>query len=156
MTSLPGRVARGLFAACLLSVLPFSAALAAQAGGLMETVDGAMGAVNGVISSVFFYDVAFWSETIRIPFVVIWLVVASTFLTVRMGFINLRAFKHALQVTAGKFTDPNAPGDVSHFQALTTALSATVGLGNIAGVAIAVSTGGPGATFWMIVAGCSA
>jgi hypothetical protein len=75
----------------------------------MDTVDGAMGAVNGVISSVFFYDVAFWSDTITIPFVVIWLVVASTFLTVRMGFINVRAFKHALQVTAGKFTDPNAP-----------------------------------------------
>jgi AGCS family alanine or glycine:cation symporter len=153
MTSLPGRIARGMLAACLLSILPLSAAFAAQAGGFMETVDGAMGAVNGVVSSVFFYDVAFWSDTIRIPFVVIWLVVASTFLTVRMGFINVRAFRHALQVTAGKFTDPNAPGDVSHFQALTTALSATVGLGNIAGVAIAVSTGGPGATFWMICAG---
>ena len=152
MTSLPGRVARGVLGAILMSLLPRSVAHA-QGGGFMDTVDSVMGSVNGVIASVFFYDVAFWSDTIRIPFVVIWLVIASSFLTVRMGFINVRAFKHALQVTAGKFTDPNAPGDVSHFQALTTALSATVGLGNIAGVAIAVSTGGPGATFWMICAG---
>ncbi|HMS03189.1 MAG TPA: alanine:cation symporter family protein, partial [Gemmatimonadaceae bacterium] len=151
MTSLPGHVGRGAAAAGLLSALPTRALLAQ--GGFMDTVDSAMGAVNNVISAVFFYDVAFWTDAITIPFVVIWLVVASTFLTLRMGFINVRAFKHALQVTAGKFTDPNAPGDVSHFQALTTALSATVGLGNIAGVAIAVSTGGPGATFWMICAG---
>ena len=153
MSTLPGRLARGFAAALGLSLLPFSAAFAAQATGFMATVDGAMGAVNGVISSVFFYDIAFWDESITVPLVVAWLVVASIFLTFRMGFINFRAFKHALQVTSGKYTDPKAPGDVSHFQALTTALSATVGLGNIAGVAIAVSMGGPGATFWMICAG---
>ncbi|MEX2325226.1 MAG: alanine/glycine:cation symporter family protein, partial [Gemmatimonadaceae bacterium] len=85
--------------------------------------------------------------------VVFWLVVAAVFLTFRMGFINFRAFGHALTVTAGKYTDPRQTGEVSHFQALTTALSATVGLGNIAGVAIAISIGGPGATFWMIIAG---
>ena len=84
---------------------------------------------------------------------VAWLVVAAVFLTLRMGFINLRAFKHAIAVTRGRYTNPDEPGDVSHFEALSTALSATVGLGNIAGVAIAVSLGGPGATFWMIVAG---
>lgn len=153
MTISPGRVARGIAGACLLSLLPVSSALAAQATGFMATVDSAVGSVNAVISAVFFFDLAFWSETITIPLVVAWLVVASVFLTVRMGFINIRAFKHAIQVTSGKFTDPNAVGDVSHFQALTTALSATVGLGNIAGVAIAVSMGGPGATFWMICAG---
>ncbi|MEO0650051.1 MAG: alanine/glycine:cation symporter family protein [Planctomycetota bacterium] len=90
-----------------------------------------------------------------LPFAVVWLVIGATFFTLRMGFINLRGFKHAIDVVRGKFTDPNAheAGEVSHFQALTTALSATVGLGNIAGVAIAVSIGGPGATFWMIAAG---
>ncbi len=88
-----------------------------------------------------------------IPFIVAWLVAGAVFFTLRMRFINLRAFGHAVRVTAGKYDDPTDEGEVSHFQALTAALSATVGLGNIAGVAIAVSIGGPGATFWMIIAG---
>ena len=88
-----------------------------------------------------------------IPFVVLWLVVAAVAFTVFMKFVNLRMFKHALQVVRGKFSNPADEGEVTHFQALSSALSATVGLGNIAGVAIAVSIGGPGATFWMIVAG---
>ncbi len=90
---------------------------------------------------------------ISMPFVIIWLLVGAIIFTVYMGFVNVRGFKHALDVVRGKFDDPNDPGEVSHFQALTAALSGTVGLGNIAGVAIAVSLGGPGATFWMILAG---
>lgn len=90
---------------------------------------------------------------ISMPFVIIWLLAGAVIFTVYMGFINIRGFKHALDVVRGKFDDPNDPGEVSHFQALTAALSGTVGLGNIAGVAIAVSLGGPGATFWMILAG---
>ena len=70
-----------------------------------------------------------------------------------MGFINLRGFRHAFELAKGKYDDPNAPGQVTHFQALATAVSGTVGLGNIAGVAVAISLGGAGATFWMIVAG---
>ena len=70
-----------------------------------------------------------------------------------MNFINIRGFKHAIELVRGKFDDPKDQGEVSHFQALATALSATVGLGNIAGVAVAITVGGPGATFWMIVAG---
>ena len=70
-----------------------------------------------------------------------------------MKLINFRGFIHAVGLIKGDYDDPNDKGEVSHFQALTTALSATVGLGNIAGVAIAISIGGPGATFWMIVAG---
>ena len=77
----------------------------------------------------------------------------ALFFTLRMRFVNLRLFRHAIDVVRGKSTDPNSAGEVSHFQALTSALSATVGLGNIAGVAIAVGVGGPGATFWMIIAG---
>ena len=90
---------------------------------------------------------------ISMPFVIIWLLVGAIIFTVYMGFVNVRGFKHALDVVRGKYDDPNDPGEVSHFQALTAALSGTVGLGNIAGVAIAVSLGGPGATFWMILAG---
>ncbi len=90
---------------------------------------------------------------VRIPFIVLWLVMGAVFFTLRFRFVNLRAFKHAVAVTAGRYDDPDDPGEVSHFQALSSALSATVGLGNIAGVAVAVGMGGPGAVFWMVVAG---
>jgi AGCS family alanine or glycine:cation symporter len=88
-----------------------------------------------------------------IPIVVVWLVFGALFFTIKMNFVNVRGFKHAIELVQGKFDDPNDKGEVSHFQALATALSATVGLGNIAGVAVAITVGGPGATFWMIVAG---
>ncbi len=88
-----------------------------------------------------------------IPFVVIWLVLGAVFFTIYMKFINIKGFKHSIQLVRGKYDNQEEEGDVSHFQALATALSATVGLGNIAGVAIAISIGGPGATFWMILAG---
>ncbi len=84
-----------------------------------------------------------------IPFIVIALLGTGVFLTLRLGFIQLRHLAHGFAVTSGKYDDPNEPGDVSHFQALTTALSATVGIGNIAGVALAIHWGGPGALFWM-------
>ena len=87
------------------------------------------------------------------PWIVLWLVVAATIFTVYFGFIQFRAFGHAISLVKGDYSDPNDAGEVSHFQALTTALSGTVGLGNIAGVAVAVGIGGPGATFWMILAG---
>ena len=88
-----------------------------------------------------------------VPLIVVWLVVGAIYFTIRMNFINIRGFKHSIELIQGKFDDPDDKGEVSHFQALTTALSATVGLGNIAGVALAVAIGGPGATFWMIIAG---
>lgn len=116
-------------------------------------LDAAMGRVNGWISSVFFFDLVWWDPTVNLPLVVAWLVCAGVFLTLKMRFINVRAFRHAFAVTRGRYTNPDEPGEVTHFQALSTALSATVGLGNIAGVAIAISIGGPGATFWMILAG---
>lgn len=92
-------------------------------------------------------------RTQGIPFIVVWLVFGALFFTIKMRFINFRGIKHAIDLLRGKFDDPDNKGEVSHFQALTTALSATVGLGNIAGVAIAITLGGPGATFWMICAG---
>ena len=87
------------------------------------------------------------------PWIVMWLVIAASLFTVYFGFIQIRGFRHSIQLVKGDYADPNDAGEVSHFQALTTALSGTVGLGNIAGVAVAVGIGGPGATFWMIVAG---
>lgn len=144
----------------ILALLPFRAAqaqAAAQPSGLEATADRWMGYLVYVLDKVFFFDVAFWDNAsgnlIQLPVVVLWLVAGSVFLTFKMGFINFRAFGHAINVVRGKYSDPSDEGEVSHFQALSAALSATVGLGNIAGVAIAVSIGGPGATFWMIIAG---
>ncbi len=90
---------------------------------------------------------------VQIPYVLVWLIVAASIFTFYFKFINIRAFKHGFYLVRGDYNDPNAVGEVTHFQALATALSGTVGLGNIAGVAVAVSLGGPGATFWMILAG---
>ncbi len=92
-------------------------------------------------------------RTQGVPMIVVWLVCGAIFFTIRMKFINIRGVKHAVELVQGKFDNPDDKGEVSHFQALTTALSATVGLGNIAGVAVAITLGGPGATFWMILAG---
>ncbi len=90
---------------------------------------------------------------VPIPFVLVWLIAGAIFFTFYFRFINFRAFRHGFQLIRGDYSDPTAAGEVTHFQALATAISGTVGLGNIAGVAIAVSLGGPGATFWMILAG---
>ncbi|ARV10418.1 amino acid carrier protein [Winogradskyella sp. PC-19] len=92
-------------------------------------------------------------RTIKVPFMVIWLILGALFFTLRFRFINFRGIKHSLDLVRGKYDDPEAIGEVTHFQALATAVSGTVGLGNIAGVAVAVATGGPGATFWLILAG---
>ena len=105
------------------------------------------------LAAVLFFDLLFWDDGRSLPFIVAWLVLGATFFTLRMAFINLRGLRHAVEITMGRYDDEEEEGEVSHFQALSSALSATVGLGNIAGVAIAVSTGGPGAVFWMVVAG---
>jgi len=101
-------------------------------------------------------DIIFWGfdiDGVTLPLVVLWLIAGALFFTIYMRFINIRSFRHAIQVVRGKYDNPDDPGEVTHFQALSAALSGTVGLGNIAGVAIAISVGGPGATFWMILAG---
>ena len=118
-----------------------------------ESINNFFGHINHAIASVFFFDLLFFTDSLSLPLTVAWLVVGAVFFTFYFRFINIRGFKHAIDITRGKFDRPEDQGEVSHFQALTTALSATVGLGNIAGVAIAVSIGGPGATFWMIIAG---
>ena len=87
----------------------------------------------------------------NVPFMVLLLIGTGLLLTIRLGLVQIRRLGHGFAVATGRYDDPNEPGDVSHFQALTTALSATVGIGNIAGVAIAIHWGGPGALFWMWV-----
>lgn len=90
---------------------------------------------------------------IEINLIVVWLAAAMLFFTVRLGFINVRAFGLAVALVRGRHREDDGPGEISHFQALATALSGTVGLGNVAGVAIAIATGGPGAAFWMVLLG---
>jgi len=109
------------------------------------------------VDAVLFFDVVFWDDgsprEIQLPIVVLWLVLGALFFTLRFQFINFRGFRHAIDCVRGRYSRPDETGDISHFQALSAALSATVGLGNIAGVAFAVGVGGPGAVFWMVVAG---
>jgi AGCS family alanine or glycine:cation symporter len=92
-------------------------------------------------------------KTIKVPFMVIWLILGAVFFTIRFGFINIRGLRHSVDLVKGKYDQKDAVGEVTHFQALATAVSGTVGLGNIAGVAVAITSGGPGATFWLILAG---
>jgi alanine or glycine:cation symporter, AGCS family len=129
-----------------------------QSPGLLAQLDAIFQAyVVAPISAVLFFDIAFWDDhrpdQIELPIVVVWLIVGAVFFTARFRFVNLRGFRHAVDVLRGRYTRPGEVGEISHFQALSAALSATVGLGNIAGVAVAVGIGGPGAVFWMIVAG---
>lgn len=138
---------------------PAAEAAAAEApvgeGDWTEQVDAFFGKyLVKPLLAVLFYDFnsKAWLGT-SVPFVVAWLLFGAVFLTLRMSFINLRGFRHAINVTRGRYDDPDDEGEVTSFQALTSALSATVGLGNIAGVAIAVGQGGPGAIFWMVLIG---
>ncbi len=103
------------------------------------------------VTGIVFYAVPLFG--IEVPLIVVWLVAAGAFFTVYLGFMQVRGPRLSIDLVRGRYSDPNDAGEVSHFQALATAVSGTVGLGNIAGVAIAISLGGPGATFWMILAG---
>ncbi|GAB4143539.1 MAG: alanine/glycine:cation symporter family protein [Sphingomonadales bacterium] len=131
-------------------------AMAATASAAAEATLGLDARINAWAAPVLDRISAFVFQPIPgtpLPFIVAWLLAGAVFFTWRMGFVNLRGFGQALRVARGDYDNPSDPGEVTHFQALTAALSGTVGLGNIAGVAIAISLGGPGATFWMILAG---
>jgi len=127
--------------------------LAFADGEATRTLNDWFGVLNGYLAAVFFFNILFFMDDVNFPFIVAWLIVGAVYLTLRMGFINVRVFQHSIAILRGRYSRPDDVGEVTPFQALTTALSATVGLGNIAGVAIAISIGGPGATLWMIIAG---
>jgi len=156
-------------------ILPFISS--AQDKGIDQIIDEKFGNATGWFVDFIFYKISF-SENIQIFWVLFPLILGATYFTIYFKFINFRGFITSINIVRGKYDDldhheslpaagdstpggdaietaavEGAEGEVTHFQALTAALSATVGLGNIAGVAIAVSIGGAGATFWMIVAG---
>lgn len=129
---------------------------------ISDSVDAAFGQINGVLANVLFFTIPLKTvdvptsdefpdgrKTIGMPFIVALLALGGLFFTARYGFVNIRLFGHGIKVVQGKFDAVDHAGEISHFQALTSALSATVGLGNIAGVAAAIALGGPGAVFWM-------
>ncbi len=142
----------------------------AKKSSLSKTFDAALGQINATVSELLFFNVAgdtFQVEevpadpatgtpakmrTVPVPFVVALLALSGIVFTITYRFVNIRGMAHAIAIVRGKYDSDATEGDISHFRALTSALSATVGLGNIAGVAIAIKLGGPGAVFWMIVA----
>ena len=126
-------------------------ALQDGADSLDQRIQDALGPIADRITSIVFYGVPIGGVEVRL--IVVWLIAAAFFFTIYLGFLNVRGFTHAIDLVRGRYSDPNDAGEVSHFQALATAVSGTVGLGNIAGVAVAIAVGGPGATFWMAFAG---
>jgi len=140
----------GARAAPAIALLALSLPLSAEEG-IDQTIDQAVRPFADAVAGFIFSS--FTVSGVQVPFVLVWLLFAAAFFTLYFRFINFRAFRHGFQLVRGDYNDPMAAGEVTHFQALATALSGTVGLGNIAGVAVAVSLGGPGATFWMILAG---
>lgn len=124
-------------------------------GAIAETLDqrveALVGPLSNKLSATIFYTVPLFGQ--EFPLIVLWLALAAVFFTFYMGFINLRGFGLAVQHVRGRFHDPLARGEISHFQAVATAVSGTVGIGNIGGVAVAIVIGGPGAAFWLMVAG---
>lgn len=141
----------------VLGVLLFASADAARAhqppapAGIDERISSAVKPFADTVSSFVFSSVSLGGRDV--PWILLWLITAGVFCTFYFRFISIRGFAQGFRILRGDYSDPRQPGEVTHFQALATALSGTVGLGNIAGVALAVAVGGPGATFWMIVAG---
>jgi len=137
----------------LLSVLSIPSAFA-QEQGLDQRIDQAFKPFSDKVSEIVFFEI------LGIPFVLILLVASALFFTIYFGFVNIRRFPTAINVVRGKYDEldksdsgESKEGEVTHFQALATAVSGTVGNGNIAGVALAIALGGPGATFWMVICG---
>jgi AGCS family alanine or glycine:cation symporter len=119
--------------------------------GIDAALDAALRPLADGLSAIVFFSVPLGAA--ELPLVVLWLVAGAVFFTLRFRFINLRGFPHAIALLMGRYDVRGGSGQVSHFQALATAVSGTVGIGNIGGVAVAVSMGGPGAAFWLLVAG---
>lgn len=125
-----------------------------------EIIDDFFKPITKAVNDIVFFNIytsdeknADGSPVLGIPFILLWLGGSALFLTIFFRFINIRSFGLALKTVRGKYSKSDDPGQITHFQALSSAVSATVGLGNIAGVAIAISLGGPGAALWIVLLG---
>ena len=135
----------------LICCLVALASLPLSATGIDASINNTIQPLTNILSSFIFYEVEIFDAPM--PLIVLWLIGAAIFFTAYFNFLNLRGFNHAFQLLRGDYSSPNNEGELTHFQALSTAVSGTVGIGNIAGVAIVISIGGPGATFWLVIAG---
>ena len=141
------KIISGVISALLISLIP-----SVSRADIDATIDAAFRPIAKAMSDFIFVSVNIGGAELQL--IVVWLIAGAIFFTFYLGFINIRGFKHAIRIVLGKEdNDAKAPGDISHFQALATAVSGTVGVGNITHVAVAVSIGGPGAAFWLMVAG---
>jgi AGCS family alanine or glycine:cation symporter len=120
-------------------------------GAIENAINAVFEPISDTLSAFVFAEITVFGVTF--PWIVAWLVLAASIFTVYFGFVQFRRFRLATRIARGQYTRNDEPGEITHFQALSSAVSGTVGLGNIAGVGVAVTIGGPGATFWMIVAG---
>lgn len=124
-----------------------------------KQIDAVFGPMADFFEKIIFFNIPLTFDSpngpvdINLPLIVLWLAAAGLFFTVYLGFLNIRYFKHAIDCLTHKYDEPNAKGQISNYDSLAACLSATIGLGNIAGVAVAVTIGGPGAAFWMGVMG---
>ncbi len=125
-------------------------ALPRIAEGIDERISAFMQPIADVVSGAVFATIPLFGYPV--PWILFWLIAVALFCTFYFRFINLRGLAQGFRIIRGDYADPSHAGDTTHFQALATALSGTIGLGNIAGVAVAITLGGPGATFWMIIA----
>ena len=135
----------------LICYLVALASMPLSATGIDASINNTIQPLTNILSSFIFYEVEIFGAPM--PLIVLWLIGAAIFFTAYFNFLNLRGFNHAFQLLRGDYSSPNNEGELTHFQALSTAVSGTVGIGNIAGVAIVISIGGPGATFWLVIAG---
>lgn len=135
----------------LLTILLFFFQFELNAQGIDQTINQNLRPIADALSDFIFYSISVGDA--EVPLIVVWLSAAAIFFTFYFKFLNITGFTHAIALVRGDYSSGKDAGEVNHFQALATALSGTVGIGNIGGVAILITIGGPGATFWMIFAG---
>ena len=135
----------------LTAVLAVTLCPSASANGIDATINAGMQPITDAVAGFIFFEVSVFGA--QLPLIVLWLIAASTFFTFYFRFLNLRGFRHAFELLRGDYSKPDHKGELSHFQALATAVAGTVGIGNISSVAIIISLAGPGATFWLMLAG---
>ena len=122
-----------------------------RAAGIDESINSMMEPISSAVAGFIFFEANILGA--QLPLIILWLVGAAFFFTVYLGFLNLTGFRHAFHLLRGDYDNDDHEGDVSHFQALATAVAGTVGIGNMGGIAIVITVGGPGAVFWLIIAG---
>ena len=149
--SVKSSIKKKILVLCWLGIFVLSQPFQLAAQGFDERINAALRPIADGLSDFIFFSLPIFGTDV--PLIIVWLIGAAVFFTVYFNFLNFTGFRHAISLVKGDYSSGKDAGDVNHFQALSTALSGTVGIGNIGGVAILITIGGPGAVFWMIFAG---